>query len=62
MSASRLVRAAAVAALIAGAELDNHTLVLVIGLPKSGTISLQRFFASADCGARAASHYMHFEV
>ena len=57
MSASRLVRAAAVAALIAGAELDNHTLVLVIGLPKSGTISLQRFFASADCGARAASHY-----
>ena len=57
MSASGLVRAAAVAALIAGAELDNHTLVLVIGLPKSGTISLQRFFASADCGARAASHY-----
>ena len=59
MSASRLVRAAAVAALIAGAELDNHTLVLVVGLSKPGTLSLQRFFASADCGpgaARAASH------
>ncbi len=37
-----------------GASLDGTGMVLVVGLPKSGTSSLQRYFA---CGNRTATHW-----